>query len=109
MNDLDWNEIDLTDLDEDGYNPKEFHLYGFKIQTRRDFHQQLAEEMQLPEYYGNNLDALMDVLTDLGEETILHIHETEAMRETLGSYVDVINRVLVVAADENMNFSFTFL
>lgn len=29
-----------------------------------EVHRKLAEEMHFPEYYGNNLDALYDILTD---------------------------------------------
>ena len=33
------------------------------FETKEDVHSFLAEEMEFPEYYGNNLDALYDVLT----------------------------------------------
>ncbi|GHT18724.1 hypothetical protein FACS189429_5630 [Bacteroidia bacterium] len=33
------------------------------IETNDDFYQQLKSKIDLPEYFGNNLDALYDVLT----------------------------------------------
>jgi ribonuclease inhibitor len=34
-----------------------------KIATNQDFYAQLSEQLQLPEHFGNNLDALYDILT----------------------------------------------
>jgi ribonuclease inhibitor len=34
-----------------------------KIATNRDFYAQLSEQLQLPGHFGNNLDALYDILT----------------------------------------------
>ena len=37
------------------------------ISTREELHALLRKELPLPEYYGDNLDAFYDVLTDQGE------------------------------------------
>ena len=37
--------------------------------TRREIHEYIAEKMAFPEYYGHNLDALYDCLTDISEPT----------------------------------------
>ena len=46
-----------------------------KIKNKKDFYNELAEKVQLPEYFGNNLDALWDIITsgeiDLPTEVII--------------------------------------
>ncbi len=41
--------------------------------TRREIHEYIAEKMAFPEYYGHNLDALYDCLTDIAEPTAVGI------------------------------------
>ena len=36
-----------------------------KINSKEDFHTQLAKALQLPDYYGSNLDAMIDCLRDI--------------------------------------------
>ena len=42
-----------------------------KLRGRRTAHRYLAETLEFPEYYGNNLDALFDCMTDKDECTII--------------------------------------
>ncbi len=35
-----------------------------KMQTIADIHDELKEKLKFPEYYGNNLDALWDIITE---------------------------------------------
>lgn len=42
----------------------------------REVHRFLKEQMKFPDYYGMNLDALYDCLTDRSEETVLHYRTT---------------------------------
>lgn len=37
--------------------------------TRREIHEYIAKKMAFPEYYGQNLDALYDCLTEITEPT----------------------------------------
>ena len=46
-------------------------LNGAQLSTREKMHAYLAKMLHLPAYYGNNLDALHDCLTEIGEETEL--------------------------------------
>ena len=41
------------------------------IKTKNEFHRAVKEAMGFPEYYGNNLDALYDMLSEMGEEVEL--------------------------------------
>ena len=50
---------------------KTYVLEGKLLQSRESAHQHLAQALELPEYYGMNLDALYDCLTEMGPCTIL--------------------------------------
>ena len=58
-------------------------------------------EISLPDYYGNNLDALYDVLTEQGEPwdiEIVFMNETE---ERLGAYLLTMKRMCEAVEEEN--------
>ena len=46
-------------------NMREVVLLGNKMQDSESAHVYLEEELNFPDYYGRNLDALYDCLTDL--------------------------------------------
>lgn len=48
---------------------KEIVINCANIATREELHEVLARELNFPDWYGRNLDALHDCLTDLREET----------------------------------------
>ena len=56
-------------------------------------HAYIKEALQLPEYYGKNLDALYDCLCDMGETEITVAHGSKAAPEFLA--------VLEEAGEEN--------
>ena len=74
---------------------------GAVIETREQLHDALARQLVLPEYYGRNLDALIDCLTDLREDTVLRLTHAEALFAHLGVYADVFQTVLRDACAEN--------
>ena len=84
---------------------KEYVLKGSAVTCRKDFHREIAALMNFPDWYGKNLDALKDVLTDIGEETCLTLTETEQMKEQLGTYYRSVLRVFKDAAEENASFT----
>lgn len=60
-------------------------------------HRALAEALRFPAWYGSNLDALHDCLTELLEDTTLIL----AHFDTLGSFRAGFRLVLNEAEDEN--------
>jgi len=62
-------------------------LDGGKIDNLEQLHAALKEALELPDYYGNNLDALWDCLTGWVGMPLtirwLHYHESE---KKLGEY-----------------------
>ena len=80
-------------------------LDGSNIQDREGLHDLLSERLHLPDWYGRNLDALYDCLTDLTEVAVF-LRNAGAMTEALGDYGDKVLRVFRDAAAENPGFGF---
>lgn len=69
-------------------------LDGSIIETKEQLHDILQQELDLPEWYGRNLDALYDCLTDGTEEMQIEIRNKEALEKHLGRYAKALERVL---------------
>ena len=54
------------------------YLDARRLINKDEAHDYLKEQFSLPEYYGNNLDALYDCLTELPMTEIRIEHEEEA-------------------------------
>ena len=76
-------------------------LDGRRMEGREGLHAELKQKLSLPDYYGNNLDALYDELSTPGEEIGIIAVNTEKLRENLGvrweRFLDLLTRV----SDEN--------
>ena len=70
-------------------------------------HNQLRNVLNLPLYYGGNLDALYDCLTEINEKTELVVPAAVASEEELGWYGQQLLQVLQDAAAENKNLKIT--
>ena len=80
-------------------------LNGYQIRDRRELHTHLARVLELPDWYGANLDALLDCLTNPCLPTVLQILGMDALTSALGEdYADALCRVLVRAHRENPAF-----
>ncbi|MEG0772573.1 barstar family protein [Clostridium sp.] len=80
---------------------KEIRLNGEKMFDKATTHAYLKQKLALPDYYGENLDALWDcVVSDFSLKKIT-ICNTGAMIEHLGSYGESIINLLEQAAEEN--------
>jgi len=78
-------------------------LEAREFKTRESAHKYLKEILDLPEYYGENLDALYDCLGEVYKETLFIIPEKIADKEHLGEYGETMIRVFKDAAEENPN------
>ncbi len=72
-----------------------------KMRSVRQLHVYLRSELDLPEYYGANLDALYDCLTEICEPVILKIPKAIALGSELGWYGERLLLVLQDAAAVN--------
>lgn len=75
------------------------------IADKAALHCALAQALEFPDYYGNNLDALYDCLTDIREETFLTLQNFGAM----GSFRGGFRAVLEEAEQENFHLIVTIL
>ena len=71
-------------------------------------HELLAEKFGFPPYYGRNLDALHDCLTDISEDTRIHLINWADAEEKLGNYARSAKRAILEAAIENKNLAVLF-
>jgi len=71
-----------------------------------DFYAQLKEKLTLPEFFGDNLDALYDFLTGFAELP-LHLEFVNMSVEQLETFEDLLV-TLEDAEDELEDFSFSY-
>lgn len=64
------------------------------ITDKRQLHQYLREELSLPDYYGDNLDALYDCLTSSNAITEISIQNMQYLQNALGKYAQILIEVL---------------
>lgn len=77
------------------------NLNGAKMTDRAATHAYLKRKLALPDYYGENLDALWDCLsTDFSGKTIT-IHKVETIIDNLGPYGEALIKLFQDAATGN--------
>lgn len=76
-------------------------LDGRKIEDITSLHNELASLLGFPDWYGKNLDALYDCLTDLPEETEIRFLYEDILREHLGDYYERFIKVIRMAGKAN--------
>lgn len=79
----------------------EITLDGLEIQSLEEVHDRFARALDLPDYYGRNLDALFDCLTDRREDATVRLLHREALEDRLGRRGRALVRLLRRAAAEN--------
>ena len=81
-------------------------LDGEKIESCAMLHETFQRELELPEYYGANFDALYDVLTERREEIGVIIANEAALREHLGRRWKAFLRLMHDLAENREAFHF---
>lgn len=76
------------------------------IETVRALHIYLAYQLDFPAYYGKNLDALHDLLTEMGEKMSI-VLRGKACSEEMAAYLPRLERVFEDCAEENAALEFT--
>ena len=72
-----------------------------KMTDRQAAHAYLKQELRFPDYYGNNLDALYDLMTDREEETVLVLGYWRQLSALLGDYGVSLLETLRQASEDN--------
>lgn len=76
-------------------------LDGAVMQSKQQMHAYLHAQLDLPDYYGWNLDALYDALTSYDKPlSIMFINKPELL-DQLGKYGDALIKTLADAAVNN--------
>lgn len=84
---------------------KEIVINCAKIESMAQIHDTLARELDFPQWYGRNLDALYDCLTAIREETrITFLHFTSLPFSGAG-----LLRVLRDSENENPNLEISLV
>lgn len=81
-------------------------LDGRNMLTRPEAHDELKRVLELPEYYGRNLDALYDLASTMEDEVALI--NAAPMKEALGMYGEKLITVLIDAQNANPGFRFAW-
>ena len=85
---------------------KEIYIDFVNIGDYEDFYEQLKSKLELPEHFGDNLDALSDVIS--GElEMPLHIEFVNMSVDQLETFEDLLT-TLEDADDELDEFTFAY-
>lgn len=74
-------------------------LDGWVLETMEGVHQRFAP--LFPDYYGRNLDALFDCLTDYPGALTVRLRRREVLEDRLGRRGRALVRLLRRAAEEN--------
>ena len=93
---------------------KRVNLDFIQCITKEDVHAYLKKQFGFPEYYGNNLDALFDVLGDVAEDVNIIFMEDEegscgewvvdggiVRSDEMARFLKNVRRVIEDAAEEN--------
>lgn len=78
------------------------------VSCKADLHAALAKALDFPTWYGGNLDALHDLLTDIAVDTAIQLHDWPAAEAALGPYGKRVEKVLAVCALENPSLTIEF-
>jgi len=70
-----------------------------KIYIKEDLHRIFRETLSFPDWYGNNLDALYDCLTDISGT--VRLLNWEIAESNLGAYGQKAKKVIAAAALRN--------
>ena len=79
-------------------------LDGRRMTDRETAHLYLKKKLELPEYYGRNLDALYDCLCEMNNVQIVVAYVAE-MKDNLRRYADNIINVFEAAEEKNPKLS----
>lgn len=78
-------------------------LEGNSMVSREAAHEHLAKALNLPDYYGRNLDALYDLVMEISEETEIVVLDSVLVVSFLGAYGQSLLSTLREAVDNNPN------
>ena len=85
-----------------------FYIDLSGVTTSDELQDLLVKELPLPDYYGKNLDALYDVLTENLQEWNIIFYNVSGTADSLGKYMGTLKRLCCDACLENSNLKVRF-
>ena len=79
----------------------ELRLNGSILADRQQLHKEITRQLQLPEYYGENLDALWDVLTEWSQPLQIIVEKSDVLTRQLGGYGEMVLQLFQEAEEQN--------
>ena len=70
------------------------NLDGAVLKTKEELHSKIQWQLNLPDYYGRNLDALWDVLSTWSKSLCIEVTHIAALQNHLGDYADHLLQLL---------------
>ena len=83
-------------------------LEGKNIKTEEELHDALKNLLNFPDYYGKNLDALLDCLRDIKLPLELEWKDYKASKKWLGKYSEETLKVFLDFQNESKDFKFRY-
>lgn len=80
---------------------KKIIIDGKLMQKKEDLHQSLKSQLSKYSYYGNNLDALWDVLSTYDKDLLIEVINTTDLYNNLNFYGLSLLTTLLQASFEN--------
>ena len=92
----------------------QIEIIGSKIYTGQDFHNQISKIFSIQDYYGNNLDALWDLLSTNVERPITlvwkdAIFSKNQLKSTFIEIIKVLERVKKQDEDYGFEEKFNYI
>lgn len=84
-------------------------LNGKRMTNKKRTHLYIKRKLGFPDYYGNNLDALWDLLTTMSEPISIIIFNERYITEFLGEYGYSLISVFQEAAKANERIDFNLI
>ncbi len=74
---------------------------GRLFKTKKRAHEYIAEKLSFPSFYGENVEALHDMLSSYGKPTLIRIRYPASITANLEKYGETLLRVFDEAEKEN--------
>jgi ribonuclease inhibitor len=87
---------------------REFIIDGRMMTSKNAVYTHLDRIFSFPSHFGNNLDALWDVLTEENEATIIHFKHTEVLTKHLEDYGKKLLKVFKNLEQKKANYTIYF-
>ena len=83
-------------------------LDGTKMTSVEAAHKYIKDTFGFPDFYGRNLDALYDMLTEICEHILIQISNAGSITANMGDYGENLIAAFEDAAENNANITLEF-